>query len=484
MKAALTCLAMVFFALALPVEPLHAQNWTKHRLADVAFETPPGWRPTSNRGDRALILADPSGRELRVEWWFQDEPFLGYSDIVAHKRIMIGGRRATWKHSSFPGRQSVAAVIDEKRKDDGRQLLMVLEVPGRDANAAIQLFDEILARVRLGRAGEATAAAPSRPAAPPKVAAPAQVGTLSPQMRAVAPHVGLDCEAVALEGWTHSALAAIRARKQARLEWAMLCRNRSHAVFGVRFDLDPQGRTGAFFMPLYDEVLTAGGDAAFSFVSLRDKLIIDVSRPGKDEVNVDFREVPALPDGASQGGGLVSGSGVAGVTAKPYLPAPEQRDVRLFLGRASFSAPLGWEARGDADQTAIGFVRPDGKAEIMVLLWPDARTLPSEGVERLEHVIVADAPAVRYRQKIANGAIEHLFFEDSFPDGSRISVSYRVSGEAIEEGAALLELFLADLDLDDAPPGGWVPVGQVRARRGDPLADLDMSRFEKPGQGR
>jgi hypothetical protein len=480
MKAVLTCLVAMFVALVVPVDPSQAQNWTNHRLADVVFEAPAGWKTTSSRGDRALILADASGRELRVEWWMQDEPFLGYSDIVAHKRISIAGKRATWKHSSFPGRQSVGAVVDEKRKD-GRQLLLVLEVPGRDGTAAIRLFDDILARVRFGKAGEpAATVAPGR-ATPPR---PEPAMALSPQMQAVAPHVGPDCEAVALEGWTHPALSAIRARKQARLEWAMLCRNRSHAVFGMRFDLDPQGRTGAFFMPLYDEVLTAGGDAAFSFVSLRDKLIIDVSRPGKDEVNVDVREVPALPDGASQGGGPVPGSGVAGVAAKPYLPAPEQRDVRLFLGRASFSAPLGWEARGDADQTAIGFVRPDGKAEIMVLLWPDARPLPSEGVERLEHVIVADAPAVRYRQKIANGAIEHLFFEDSFPDGSRISVSYRVSGEAIEEGAALLELFLADLDLNDAPPGGWVPVGPVRARRGDPLADLDMSSFEKPGQGR
>jgi hypothetical protein len=87
---------------------------------------------------------------------------------------------------------------------------------------------------------------------------------------------------------------------------------------------------------------------------------------------------------------------------------------------------------------------------------------------------------LRYRQKVANGAVEHLVFEDGFPDGTRISVSYRASGETIEEGIVFLDLFLADLDLDDAPPGGWVPVGAIQARRGDPLADLDMSSFEKP----
>jgi hypothetical protein len=478
MRALLTYLVTALVTVTLFSTETRAQDWTSHRLADVSFEVPSGWKPTSSRGDRALILADASGRELRVEWWVQDEPFLGYSDIVSHKRITIGGKRATWRHSSFPGRQSVAAILDEKRKD-GRQLLLVLEVPGRDAGGAIRLFDDILGRVRFGKAGEPTATAPAGRTAPLR---PEPAMVLTPQMRAVAAMIAPDCEAVALPGWTHPALPAIRARKQARLEWAMVCRNRGHAVFGVSFDLDPQGRTGAFFMPLYDEMLTKGGDAAFSFVSLRDKLIIDVSRPGKDEVNVDFREVPDLPDAATPipGSGAVTPDDASRSTAKPWLPAPEQREARLFLGRASFSAPPGWEMRHDADQTAIGFLRPDGKAEIMVVLWPDARPLPSEGVERLDHVIVADAPALRYRQKVANGAVEHLVFEDGFPDGTRISVSYRASGETIEEGIVFLDLFLADLDLDDAPPGGWVPVGAIQARRGDPLADLDMSSFEKP----
>ena len=136
-------------ALLTPAAPACAQTWTNHRLADVAFEAPADWRATRTR-DRAIILADPAGRELRVEWWVQDEPILGYDDIVSHKRITIGGKRATWIQSSFPDRQTVKAVIDEKRKD-GRQLLISLEAPGRDATTAIRLFDDILARVRFGR---------------------------------------------------------------------------------------------------------------------------------------------------------------------------------------------------------------------------------------------------------------------------------------------------------------------------------------------
>ena len=126
-----------------------AQSWTPHQFGEVSFQAPPNWAPTSRRGDRAIVLADPSGRELRVEWWLADEPFLGFSDIIAHKRITIGGKRATWRHSSFPNMQSVAALLDEKRKDR-RQLLIVLEVPGREAATAVRLFDDILARFSFG----------------------------------------------------------------------------------------------------------------------------------------------------------------------------------------------------------------------------------------------------------------------------------------------------------------------------------------------
>lgn len=302
---------------------------------------------------------------------------------------------------------------------------------------------------------------------------------LSPQMQAVAAHFGQGCEAVALPSWSHPALAVIRKRKQARLEWAMLCRNQRHPVFAMTFDYDPQGRTSDFFIPLYDDVLQASGGAAFSFVSLRNKQIIDVAMAGKNQIDVNFRDLPQLPPAENPERDKTAPPSVHPTQKKSGPPVLKQKDVRLFLGRASFSTPEEWEVRADPDQAAIGFIRPDKRAEIIITQWPKARPMPSEGVKQLEHLMVADTLALRYRQKIENSEIEHIFFENSYPDGSRISVSYRASGEPIEDGAPILELFLADLILNDSPPGGWSPVGPLQAQSRDPYDGIDMNAFEK-----
>lgn len=153
----------------MPGAQSRADGWKAYRLAEVTFEAPAGWTQSSSERNREIILADPAGRKLRVEWWFEDEPILGYADIVSHKRITVGGKNATWVHSSFPDLHSVTAVLDEKRKD-GRKFLMVLQAPGRDAAVTIRLFDEILARVSVGKPGEKRGEAPGQP---PVAAAPA-----------------------------------------------------------------------------------------------------------------------------------------------------------------------------------------------------------------------------------------------------------------------------------------------------------------------
>ncbi len=476
--ASLVLMLIAIMAWLAPARAARAEAWTSHQLAEVTFDAPADWRVASTR-DRAIILANSAGRELRVEWWVQDEPILGYDDIVSHKRITVGGKRATWKHSAFPNRQTIAAVLDEKRKDR-RQLLIVLEVPGRDSATAIRLFDEILARVRYGKAGERSGGSTDQLA--PARAAPVsqKAAALSPQMDATAAHFGGACNAVDPASWSHPALAAIAKRKEVRIEWAMLCRNRSLPVLGVNFELDPRGQTRDFFLPLYDDVLKAGAAAAFSFVSLRDNLIIDLTRQGSDEISIDYRDAPELADAARPvSDANESDNATTTVAIGLHLPAPDQSHVRLFLARASFSAPMEWEVRSDPDQSAVSFIRPDGKAEIAVLLWPGDRPLPDEGLEQLEHVVVADAPAVRFRQKIAGGVAENIYFDEGYADGSRISLSYRALGEPIDDGIAIFELFLADLRLNDSPPGGWTPAKPVLHDEADPFEDLDISAFEK-----
>jgi len=663
-----------------------ADEWTSYRMGEVTFEAPANWKITRQQRDRAFVLQSPNRDfELRVEWWIQDEPILGYDDIKSHKRIKVAGKPATYIHSVFPNRQSLQAVLDEKRRD-GRKLLLVFESTTRGLSAISPLFDDILARVRFDKSSAATPTrrvngktkqqaekeraqqqqsgqtsagaaaadsavlhdaagqfalrypsgwrksvterdgarivtlsspdrqalilvavltgtperdvngrvedfesmyyensvlpdsiegdgglrigalegryvdmiatihpvegvrlafsegrswlfkaiggdrayvaaflhARSAPAAlqatlndsvkslrtgadaaallqgglAVPVAAPVQGQTpLSPQMKAVAGHIADDCESIALTTWNHPTLAVIRKRKQARLEWVMLCRNRSYPVYGINFDYDPQGRTSDFFNPLYDEMLSRNGNTPFSFASLRDNLIIDVARPAKDGLSVDFREVPNLDSAPADGGDAVdtprvevkpgdqqaavsreraaAGSGVA--SAQPYLPAPEDEDARIWLGPVSFEPPLGWQLQPDDSGRVMTMVRPDAGADILVILWPAERPMPSSGIERIEHVVVAGAPATRLREKSGQIEIDHIFFEERFADGSRLSIAYRATGEPVEDGAPLLELLLASLDRTRPPPGGptlWMPGQRMVA---DPFENLDTS---------
>ena len=666
-----------------------ADEWAAYRMGDVTFEAPADWKVARQQRDRAFVLQNPKGDiELRVEWWFQDEPILGYDDIKSHKRIKVAGKPATWIHSAFPNRQTLKAVLDEKRPD-GRKLLLVLEATAPGVSAISPLFDDLLAHVRFGKS---SAASPDRPAvsnqagqeqgqqqeprqqeprqqesrqtpveangavlhdaagqfalrypsgwrkgvterdgtrivtlsspdgqalilvavltgtperdprgrvedferfyydnsvlpdsiqgdgvlrigalegryvdmiaqihpvegvrlafsegrswlfrsigdkrayiaaylharsAPAAlqatlndsvkslrtgvnaaallqsgpalpVAAPGQgqgqgQTPLSPQMRAVAGHVADDCEAVAFATWNHPTLEVIRKRKQAHLEWVMLCRNRSYPVYGMNFDYDPQGRTSDFFNPLYDEMLSRNRDAPFSVAALRDKLIIDVTRPAKDGLSVVIREVPDL-DGApaNRGAGTPPGveakSGSRQVTVptgprpQPYLPAPEDKEVRVWLGPVSFEPPSGWQLQPDNSGRLMAMVRPDRGAEILVILWPAERPMPGTGIERIEHVVIADAPATRLRERSGRMEIDHIFFDEPFADGSRLSVAYRATGEPLEDGAPLLALVLASLDRRRPAPAGptrWMSSRSATAV--DPFANLDTSELQ------
>jgi hypothetical protein len=461
-----------------------ADEWTAYRMGDVTFEAPADWKVTRRQRDRAFVLQNPKrDLELRVEWWFQDEPILGYDDIKSHKRIAVAGRPATLIHSAFPDRQTLTAVLDEKRPD-GRKLLLVLESTAPGLSTISPLFDGLLARVGFGKS---SAVSPDRPAVSNR-AEPGQRQTpLSSRMKAVAGHIADDCEPVSLATWKHPTLEAIRKRKQAHLEWVMLCRNRGYPVYGINFDYDPQGRTGDFFNPLYDEMLSRNRDAPFSFAVLRDKLIIDVTRPAKDGLSVDIREVPDLDDAPADRGAATPparaperpAAGAAASAAQPYLPAPEDEEVRVWLGPVSFEPPSGWQLRPDDSGRLMAMVRPDPGAEILVILWPTEHPMPGTGIERIEHVVIAGAPATRLRIRSGRIDTDHIFFDERFADGSRLSVAYRATGEPIEDGAPLLELLLASLDRRLPAPAGptlWMSGGSADAV--DPFANLDTSELQ------
>jgi hypothetical protein len=282
-----------------------------------ALRHPAGWRKgvTDREGSRivtlsapdgqALILVavltgtperDPSGRVEDFEGMYYDNSVLPDS-IEGDGDLRIGtleGRYVDMIAQIYPV-EGVRLAFSEGRSwlfksigGDRAYIAAFLHAPSAPAALRARLNDSVRS-LRTG--ADAAALLQGGPTVP--VAAPVQRQTpLSPEMKAIASHIADDCESIALATWNHPTLEVIRKRKQARLEWVMLCRNRSYAVYGINFDYDPQGRTSDFFNPLYDEMLSRNRDASFSFVSLRDKLIIDVTRPDKDALSVDFREVP------------------------------------------------------------------------------------------------------------------------------------------------------------------------------------------------
>lgn len=163
-----------------------------------------------------------------------------------------------------------------------------------------------------------------------------------------------------------------------------------------------------------------------------------------------------------------------------YLPSADDDEVRLWLGPVSFEAPVAWQVRPDASGTAIALVRPDQQAELVVTLWQDGRPMPSDGVETVDHVVIAGEPATRLRQRTRKSEVEHIFFDDPLADGTRIAITLRPAAGFGADAAPILELFYASLDRRMAAPGGptlmpWHKRGPV----GDPFPEFDMKKLLK-----
>jgi hypothetical protein len=181
---------------------------------------------------------------------------------------------------------------------------------------------------------------------------------------------------------------------------------------------------------------------------------------------------PSAPSAERPGQRAAEAQRTAGA---PYLPGPDD-DVqyRVWLGPVSFELPPDWEQQPDPSGLRFAAVRPDAKAEILVILWPEERPMPNKGIERIEHTVVADEPVTRLRLRSGKLRIEHLFFDRPFGDGSRLSVAHRALDEPVEDGAPLFELVLASLSRDLPPPAGSPRLPLARPAAGDPFEHVDL----------
>jgi hypothetical protein len=126
-------------ALLVNALPAAAQTdeWRRFKLDEASVATPPGWRAELTEEGRTVQAIEPrGGREVRVWWWFPDEPLLGYTDEIAHDKISVAGQPALRVHHRFEGRDTITVTVEKPRKD-GKRLHILFEAQRRlDINDA------------------------------------------------------------------------------------------------------------------------------------------------------------------------------------------------------------------------------------------------------------------------------------------------------------------------------------------------------------
>ncbi|MBT3070029.1 hypothetical protein KKP04_03990 [Rhodomicrobium sp. Az07] len=106
-------------------------DWQRFKLDEASIATPPGWRAGLTEKGRTVQAVEPrGGREVRVWWWFPDEPLLGYTDEIEHDKVTVAGQPALRVHTRFEGRDTITVTLDKPRKD-GKRLHILFEGQGR-----------------------------------------------------------------------------------------------------------------------------------------------------------------------------------------------------------------------------------------------------------------------------------------------------------------------------------------------------------------
>ena len=152
-----------------------AASLTEYKLGEATFNVPSDWKVTERRKNRGYTFESANGKmTFWAEWWLQDEPILGYADIVSHKTIAVDGRNATYVHTRTNGLNSFAAVFDQFRAD-GRKFLMHLESGSERSVNLAATFDDLLSRTTFanGEAGR-------QKAVPQAVASSDESGVIEP----------------------------------------------------------------------------------------------------------------------------------------------------------------------------------------------------------------------------------------------------------------------------------------------------------------
>ncbi len=125
---------IIFALLCLWAVPMttsaHAQGWQDYELPHITFSTPQDWEITYSQRDVEYDFASPDGTfSLWVNWWFPDEPLLGYDDIVSHRTLTLAGKTALLIHIETETERYLTIAFPEDKNSDGEVLLFQLIAP-------------------------------------------------------------------------------------------------------------------------------------------------------------------------------------------------------------------------------------------------------------------------------------------------------------------------------------------------------------------
>jgi len=126
-------------------------KWKTYRLGEAGFALPVDWKIKRRSRNRDYVLKSPDGAyRIDISWWFPDEPILGSSHIIKHKKITVAGKTATWIYSRIRENQDLMVVLDDAR-DDKKKLLILLEFNTQDFEKSSRLLDQVLSRMTYGK---------------------------------------------------------------------------------------------------------------------------------------------------------------------------------------------------------------------------------------------------------------------------------------------------------------------------------------------
>ena len=153
---------LVLWLIAGLAAPVSAASGDEMILGEATIFIPQDWQITDQRRDVEVGLAGSSGENLRVFWWFPDEPLLGYDGEISHETRSFPAGPALVIRSRIAGR-SIVRVAFERESADGERLLFLIESENDSVETLEASLEPLLQALRFSGDPEPVTQAPSLP---------------------------------------------------------------------------------------------------------------------------------------------------------------------------------------------------------------------------------------------------------------------------------------------------------------------------------